>query len=45
MEKKGHPSYKLFCGNAEGERAPGKGDPVYYAVANGENVGVYECYR
>ncbi len=45
IEKKGHLSHKLFCGSAEGERAPGKGDQVYYAVANGENVGGYECYQ
>lgn len=32
MEDRQCPSYKLFCDSAEGERAPGKGERVYYAV-------------
>jgi hypothetical protein len=27
MEEKGNPGYKLFCGSAEGERAPRKSEP------------------
>jgi hypothetical protein len=42
---KDYPHYKFFRGSAEGERAPGKDELVYYAVANGENVGVYEFYQ
>ena len=45
MEGRGYTDYKFFCGNAQGERAPGKDERVYYAVAKGEHVGVYECYQ
>jgi len=40
-----YPNYKFFRGSTEGERAPGKDELVYYAVANGEHVGVYEFYQ
>jgi hypothetical protein len=45
MEANGHLNYLFFRGSEEGERAPAKGDPRYFAVANGEHVGVYEYYK
>ncbi|PVH67693.1 hypothetical protein DL98DRAFT_443050 [Cadophora sp. DSE1049] len=45
LEGRGHPNYSFFRGSAEGERAPRKGEPLWYAVANGKQVGVYEYYQ
>jgi viroplasmin and RNaseH domain-containing protein len=45
MEEREHPSYQFFCGSAEGERAPVKGELAYYTTANGEHVRVYKCYQ
>ncbi|KAL2060865.1 hypothetical protein VTL71DRAFT_8917 [Oculimacula yallundae] len=45
LEERGHPSYSFFRGSAGGERAPRKGEPLWYAVANGKQVGVYEYYQ
>lgn len=45
MVKRGYPNYVTLCGSANGERAPRKFKPPFYAVASGENVGVYERNR
>ena len=45
MEAQGYLSHSFFRGGEEGERAPANGDLRYYAVANGEHVGVYEYYE
>ncbi|KAG9240035.1 hypothetical protein BJ878DRAFT_546673 [Calycina marina] len=45
LEERGHRNYRFFRGSAEGERAPRTGEPLWYAVANGKQVGVYEYYQ
>jgi len=45
MEENGHSNYRFIRGITEGERAPRKGERAYYAVANGENNGVYDSYE
>ena len=45
MDGQGHSGCPVLRGYEEGARAPAKGEPHYYAVANGENIGVYERYR
>jgi len=45
LEDEGHSSYRFLRSSFEDERAPEKGDPLYYAMANGQNVGIYECYE
>ncbi|ESZ89452.1 hypothetical protein SBOR_10163 [Sclerotinia borealis F-4128] len=38
-------NYEFLDDGAEGERAPGKGEVAYYAVAAGRSPGVYEFYH
>ncbi|CZT11998.1 uncharacterized protein RAG0_15996 [Rhynchosporium agropyri] len=45
LQERGHLNYRFFRGSTEGERAPRKGEPLWYAVANGGQVGVYEYYQ
>jgi hypothetical protein len=45
MKKRGCIHYCFLSGTAAGERAPRDDDPIYYAVANGNHVGVFECYK
>ncbi|CZT11972.1 uncharacterized protein RAG0_15971 [Rhynchosporium agropyri] len=45
LEERGHANCRFFRGSAEGQRAPTKVEPLWYAVANGKQVGVYEYYQ
>lgn len=45
VQKNGYYSHYFLGTSGHGERAPREGGPVFYAVANGRHVGVYEGYK